>query len=124
MRLTPTPVPLSRNPAGKEDGAHVQQIDEVGVPTQMSIQCHRLGEDLAAAIDGGGGWQYQHIDAVPQLFGEARVILERVEPRKASTAEMPLPAWTMARTTGWMAVGFDSSSVSNAAVRSATQGPP
>ena len=68
-RVTPKPVALSRKPGGHGDGAHVEQVHEVGVEAEVAVQRHRLGQHLVDAVDGRRCGQQQHVDCIPQRLG-------------------------------------------------------
>ena len=46
--------------------AQVEQIDEVGIVTQVGVQDQRFGVDRFDGVDGAGGWHKQQVDVAPQ----------------------------------------------------------
>src|SRR5882757_6378199 len=47
--------PVASESGRNRDRAHVEQIDEIRVKTQVAVQGDRLGQHLSQAIDGGRG---------------------------------------------------------------------
>ena len=60
------------------DGGQIQQVDEIGVVTQVGIQADGVCFHRFPRVDGAGGRQKQSVHAGPLAFGRAAQFLELV----------------------------------------------
>src|SRR5579872_30661 len=61
------------------DGAHVQEVHEVGIEPETGIERYGFCEHLADAIDRGCRGQNEHIDLLPHLFSIPGVALQGIQ---------------------------------------------